>query len=265
MNSILHDQGESRDEKLRVTLVCNAGVLLEYRGTKVLLDSIYGPEGHPFSNLTDVTWQQMLQVEGLFSKVDYLLFTHAHPDHFSPAMTMEYLRHRPVKGIFKPQADRPDSALDAFLRERRIPCVDLSRKTDHAAFRVEPHLTVRAFTAQHLDRKFWGVRHLCYVLSFDDKHVLFTADVDYMSTSFDVVKDLPLRAVFLNPLFFRAFHNPKFFHGSLKAENYCVYHVPFKEDDTMQMRYMLQRDLANWPSGEGTAMALTEPWQTVEL
>ena len=61
MNSNLHDQGESRDEKLRVTLVCNAGVLLEYRGTKVLLDSIYGPEGHPFSNLTDVTWQQMLQ------------------------------------------------------------------------------------------------------------------------------------------------------------------------------------------------------------
>ena len=103
------------------------------------------------------------------------------------------------------------------------------------------------------------------MLSFDDKHVLFTADVDYMSTSFDVVKDLPLRAVFLNPLFFRAFHNPKFFLFFLKAENYCVYHVPFKEDDTMQMRYMLQRDLANWPSGEGTAMALTEPWQTVEL
>ena len=253
------------DEKLRVTLVCNAGLLLEYRGITVLMDGIYGPEGHPFSNLTDVTWQQMLRGEGLFSKVDYLLFTHAHPDHFSPGMTMEYLRHRPVKGIFKPLADQPDSVLDAFLRERHIPCVDLSRKTDHASFRVEPHLTVRAFTTQHLDRKFWGVRHLCYVLSFDDKHVLFTADVDYMSASFEAVKNLPLRAVFLNPLFFRAFHNPKFFHGSLKAENYCVYHVPFQGDDTMQMRYMLQRDLANWPPEEGTALALTEPWQTVEL
>ena len=55
MNSILHNQGERTDEKLRVTLVCNAGLLLEYRGTTVLMDGIYGPEGHPFSNLTDVT------------------------------------------------------------------------------------------------------------------------------------------------------------------------------------------------------------------
>ena len=44
-----------------------------------------------------------------------------------------------------------------------------------------------------------------------------------------------------------------------------MYHVPFQEDDTMQMRYMLQRDLANWPREEGAAVALTEPWQTVEL
>lgn len=265
MNSISQDEGKVMDEKLRVTLVCNAGLLLEYRGTTILMDSIYGTEGHPFSNLTDVTWQQMLQGKGLFSKVDYLLFTHAHPDHFSPSMTLQYLQRRPVKGIFKPAADRPGSALDAFLLEKRIPCVDLSRKTDHAAFQVEPHLSVRAFTTQHLDRKYWGVRHLCYLLSFDDKHVLFTADVDYMSTSFEAVKNLPLRAVFMNPLFFRVFHNPKFFRGGLKAENYCVYHVPFQGDDTMQMRYMLQRDLANWPAGEGTAAALTEPWQVIEL
>ena len=33
----------------------------------------------------------------------------------------------------------------------------------------------------------------------------------------------------------------------------------------MQMRYMLQRDLANWPDDEGEAMALTEPYQTIEL
>ena len=253
------------DEKLKVTLICNAGLLLEYKGTTLLMDGIYGREGHPFSNLTDVTWHQMLRGEGIFSKVDYLLFSHAHPDHFSPSMTLQYLQERPIKGIFKPAADRPDSSLDIYLAEKKIPCVSLSQQTNHASFHIEPHLSVRAFTAQHLDKKYWDVRHLCYILSFDDKHVLFTADVDYMNTDFDAVKQIPLRAVFMNPLFFRVFHNPRFFRGGLKADAYCVYHVPFQDDDTMQMRYMLQRDLANWPDDEGEAMALTEPYQTIEL
>ena len=56
------------EEKLKVTLVCNAGLLIEYKGTTLLMDSMYGREGHPFSNLTDLMWHQMLQGEGLFSK-----------------------------------------------------------------------------------------------------------------------------------------------------------------------------------------------------
>lgn len=252
-------------EKLKVTLVCNAGLLIEYKGTTLLLDGIYGREGHPFSNLTDAVWHQMLQGQGLFSKVDYLLFTHAHPDHFSPSMTLRYLQSRPVKGIFKPEADEAGSALDTYLMEKRIPCVDLSGKTDRASFRIEPHICVRAFTTLHLDKQFRNVRHLCYVISFDDKHVLFTADVDYMNTDFAFVGDLPLRAVFMNPLFFRVFHNRKFFAGGLSADAYCVYHVPFEKDDSMRMRYTLQRDLANWPADEGVAAALTEPWQVLEL
>ena len=251
-------------EKLRVTLVCNAGVLLEYRGTTLLLDGIFGGEEHPFSDLSPEVWQQMLQGEGAFSKVDYLLFSHRHPDHFSPERTLQYLQKQPVKGIFRPESDSCGE-LEAYLIQHRIPCVLLSQQTDYAAFCVEPHITVRAFTTQHLDKKYQDVRHVCYLLSFDDKHILFTADVDYLSAAFDIVQNIPLRGVFLNPLFFRVLRNPRFFHGSLKVEAYCVYHVPFAEDDALRLRQMVRRDLQNWPEDEGPAMALTEPWQTIEF
>ena len=33
------------DKTLRVTLVANAGLLLEYNGTTLLVDGIYGKEG----------------------------------------------------------------------------------------------------------------------------------------------------------------------------------------------------------------------------
>ena len=97
------------DSTLRITLIANAGLLMTYRGTTLMIDGIYGREGHPFSNLSPEVWREMLGSEDRFQKVDYLLFTHAHPDHFSPEMTGEFLRHRDVKGLFLPQ---PHTAAD---------------------------------------------------------------------------------------------------------------------------------------------------------
>ena len=47
-------------ERLRVTLIANAGLLLEYQGITLMLDGIYGKEGHPFSNLRPEVWRRML-------------------------------------------------------------------------------------------------------------------------------------------------------------------------------------------------------------
>ena len=252
------------DEALHVTLVANAGLLLEYRGTTLLLDGIYGAEGHPFSNLSPQTWQQMLAGEGRFRKVDYLLFSHHHADHFSPRMTLEYLRRRRVKGIFKPAAER-DNELDAWLRQEKIPCAALSRETDHVSWRIEPHITVRAFFTRHLDKKYADVRHFCYLISFDDRQVLFTADTDYTSETFGQLQGKHLRAVFLNPLFFHVLHNPRFFAGRLEAESFCVFHVPFAGEDSMGVRDRLSRALERWPREAGEALALTEPFQEILL
>ena len=102
------------DSTLRITLIANAGLLMTYRGTTLMIDGIYGREGHPFSNLSPEVWREMLGSEDRFQKVDYLLFTHAHPDHFSPEMTGEFLRHRDVKGLFLPQ---PHTAAEDQLIE----------------------------------------------------------------------------------------------------------------------------------------------------
>lgn len=253
------------DEPLHVTLIANAGLLLRYRGTTLMLDGIYGREGHPFSNLTPEVWGQMLTGGGPFDRVDYLLFTHHHPDHFSPEMTLEYLKARPVKGIFKPAAEG-ESRLDDYILDRRIPCVALSSQTDHAVYRIEPHISVRAFATRHLDRKYQDVRHFCYLLSFDEKHVLFTVDTDYMSETFSAIREVPLRAAFVNPLFFHVLRDPRFFHGALKAETICVYHIPFRNDDPMNMRRMLTRDLERrWSEEALEVIPLSEPFQEITL
>ncbi len=42
--------------KLQATLISNAGILLEYENTKILVDAIYDDEGHDFSGIPHKTW-----------------------------------------------------------------------------------------------------------------------------------------------------------------------------------------------------------------
>ena len=202
-------------DQVHVTLIANAGLLLQYGGVTLMLDGIYGRKGHPFSNLKPEIWDRMLRGEPPFEKIDYLLFSHAHPDHFSPEMTMEFLRHRTVKGVFLPDSHSVvESGLAEYLRESRTPCVMLSSQTDHASYQIEPRISVQAFSTLHLDKKFQNVHHFCYLLTFGEKKILFTADVDYTHETFDAIRTVPLRAVFVNPLFFgvlrrRVLHQPR--------------------------------------------------------
>lgn len=246
-------------DPITLTLVANAGVLLSWRDTTLLLDGIFDGEGHPFSCPTRATLEAMRRGEPPFEKLDYLLFTHAHPDHFSPELTMDFLRERAVRGIFLPQTRSVrESGLADFLRERRIPSVFLSLQTDRAAYRIEPELTVRAFTTRHLDEKYRHVRHFCYLLSFGEKNLLFTADVDYVHETLEQVRGVPLRAAFVNPLFFSELRRRRFFRGELNAETLCVYHIPFSGEDQLHIRPTLANDAVRFPA-EQDVRILSEP------
>ncbi len=251
---------------VRITLVANAGILFSYRGTTLLADSVYGDEGHSFSSPSPDMWNAMLSGEHPFEKIDYLLFTHAHLDHFSPAKTEEFLRRRSVKGVFFPDVAGPKMGeFRAVLKEIGIPAVPFSKWTDQATFQIEPEISVHAFSTFHLDKKYRDVPHFCCILTFGEEKILLTSDVDYTSETFENLKSVHFKAVFVNPLFFSALRCKRFFKGQLNTESYYIYHVPFASDDSFQMRARLNRDLNLWPKTNPVAFALDEPLQTAEF
>jgi len=252
------------EKALQITLISNAGLLLEYQGIAILLDGIFGRDGHKFSNLDSETWTQMLQGRALFSKIDYLLFTHAHPDHFSPDMTLQFLKIHKIKGMFKPVIDM-ESALDNYLNENRVPCISLTPQINRTIFRIEPHISIRTFSTKHLDKKYHDIQHFCYLISFDEVNVLFTADVDYMSESFSYINGVPLHAVFVNPLFFHVLNDPKHFKARLDTNTIIVYHVPYEKDDIFRIRAMLTRDIKSWPEANKRVIPLMEPFQQIQI
>lgn len=152
-----------------------------------------------------------------------------------------------------------------WLRQEGIPCVPLCRDTDRAAIQIEPDISVQAFMVPHLGEEYQSVPHVCYLLTFDGRRVLFTADSDYLHEDFSRLADTPLYAVFLNPLFYQAYYNTRLFHGHFDTDTLCVYHVPFPEDDGMHMQDMARRMPRGAADSGLRVLPLTEPMQQIEL
>lgn len=249
-------------EGLRVTLVANAGLLLRYGETALLLDAVFGAEGAPFSPVPDAVWRDMLEGRGAFSRIDYLLFSHDHPDHLSGEMAKELIGRRPVKGLLLPDGARSLGCGIAKVAAERG--VGLMRPCGVAEYRLGPDIAVMAIPTRHLDEKYRDVQHFCYLISFGEKRVLFTADVDYTTQDLRGPCGGPLDAMFVNPLYFHMLRTPGVFGRSPEAKTVVAYHVPFAGDDAFNMRALLERDLRLW-NHEARTAALSEPAQELWL
>lgn len=255
---------DAADRPVTVTLLANAGLRIAWGGHVLLLDALFDGDTAPFSPLPAGCLDAMCSGTPPFENTDYLFFTHRHADHYSPEALRRFLSRRKIRGLALP-SDAADDALVHFLAERKIPTLLAAPGSGSTLYRFdEGGDLLRILPTAHLDKKYADVEHLCFLLTVGEKKLLFTGDADYVHETFPALAGEKLTAVFLNPLFFRVLNDRRFFHGHLTAENYCVYHVPFAEDDTAHIRDTLQRDLRHW-NGIGTAMALTESWQSIKL
>lgn len=248
--------------EIRVISLANAGTLLIWQGKKILIDGLYHFDGKPFSNLRQETAQKLRQGLPPFDHIDYLLFTHAHPDHFSAELTADHLERFPVKGILLPPDDGTQARLRAVAAARQIPAVT-AQIGGRIAAEPEPGIRIEAIHTRHLDQKYWGMPHFLLLVTLGGDSLLFTGDVDYTHETLEQIP--PLRAAFVNPLFFRAIVTGRFFRGVLQPDTLCVHHIPFREDDCYHMREPVERDAAVWAVNGVELAVLEEPEQEIVL
>ena len=250
-------KNQQTKNQLRITLLANAGIVLEYNGCTLLLDGIYQDDQHDFSNLPPHAWDCV-------SHYDYLLFTHAHPDHFSPELTLHFMKKYSVWGILLP--DSPAfcrETLFPYLNKEQIPYLPLSGDTPHMKIQVKSDISIRILPTAHLDRHYQDVPHFCYLITCGGRSILFTGDVDYTTETFSLLNGQRLDAVFLNPLFFLMLDTPAYFHGVLNTGMLCVYHVPFPQDDTRQINDLLAHRLEILRDSGRTVVVLNEPLEQI--
>lgn len=82
-------------KKVYITTLANAGILIKYKKTKILIDGLQYSKGGIYAVPDENTLNDMIASKGIFDRLDIMMFTHEHPDHFNPKMCNEALEQNP--------------------------------------------------------------------------------------------------------------------------------------------------------------------------
>lgn len=89
--------------KVYITTLANAGVMIKYKKTKILIDALQSAKNSPYPIEDESTLNDIITGNGIFAGVDIMMFTHEHPDHFNPNMCIKALNQNPQLQIVGPK------------------------------------------------------------------------------------------------------------------------------------------------------------------
>ena len=239
---------ENIHDGIKITLVANAGVLVEHNGIGLLMDGIHHEEGYPFSQVSENDMELMRQGADIFANLDYLLFTHEHPDHFTPQYVSEHIRLRSAKGVFLPNANDGSPALALLLNHLEklaIPHYTLGLEPGKTKrFAVADDLVVTVIGTRHMGPQYQAIRNDCFLLTLGGKNLLFTGDADYVAGYFEnALAGVTVDAVFVNPIFYHNSNGQEIINEVFRPRDIVIYHMPFEEDDTLHFSHMVTSDI----------------------
>lgn len=215
---------------IRVTLSANAGVVIETGGVRIWVDVMHDTKVPGFSTLHDHQLRKLWAADA-FQSPDAIVYTHCHPDHYSPQLTTEARRRWPKARLFLPQKEFAEQELvfgdeytavveDAVLHFYRLP---------HEG----QHYTI-------------DVPHYGLTITCGTETILLPGDCAVASPALlPLIARRRLRLALLNFPWLTLRKGRNFIKEHLCVEQIMLYHIPFAEDDIEGFRPAIRAELAN--------------------
>lgn len=230
----------------QIYFIGNAGVIVEIGKITVMIDGLYRAEKkeYPVSQIPPDVYRDLMDVRKKnLPKPDYIVFSHAHEDHFCAAMLKKYLENHMPGRVFLPNA---------------------SSGAKQCICQPEKNVEIQFLRTGHLGKNFQDVIHDCILVKIHNFSLLFTSDVDFFTESLEELKNERLDGIFVNPLFFHNEAGQKILKQWRHPFLIFVYHVPFWEDDTYHIQAMVRKDIEKYHLHD-RAVLLCRPNQIEKL
>ena len=159
---------------MEVTYLGNEGFLIRSGTQAVLFDALFGAGLPDYDHVPAKIIADMETGKPPFDKIDVILISHVHPDHFDVASTVRFLSSHPATVVVAPTevSQRLQKAV-AGNRQMLSQIRALSTERGRLIMRNEGGLPIGAFPLTH-----GKVENLAYLVVFKGRAVLHLGDAD---------------------------------------------------------------------------------------
>lgn len=252
---------------IRTLLTANAGILLEINGVRFLIDGLHHSDEYPFSKVPEHLLNAMNEGNNEFRNIDFVIYSHDHPDHYSPQCLYQYLCHNHVRRVILPAIScqtQEEDRLAAYMKERNIPLWRAGMPRDkYHTYQLMPKVYLTVLGMKHTGEMFANRDCDCLMLTVQDRHILITSDCDYTQTEkFSLFDGVGIDAVFINPMFFHAEEGQQLLQ-KWNCKNVVLYHIPFEHEDKILLRSLAHQDYVKYSAEYNNLHLLWDPEQEV--
>jgi L-ascorbate metabolism protein UlaG (beta-lactamase superfamily) len=171
---------------LEIKYIANEGVLLSANGKQVLIDGLHREYKLDYAFLPTAQREQLEHARAPFERIDLLLVSHLHLDHFHPEAVGLYLRHNPKASLVSSEQvvdevkkNFSDYAAIQSRMQSATPAV--GEKVTMKVAGVELEILGLA----HGSERFRWIQNLGHVITLGGKKILHIGDADTSIETFE--------------------------------------------------------------------------------
>ncbi len=210
--------------QLHIRYVANCGLFVRTPEGTLLIDGLIRSSAK-YDTLPDAEKERIFGHETPYEKIDYLVYTHLHSDHFSAPLTREYLAENPLTKAILPDNGRkfltelyPDPEVEAAQ------VTYIEPDTERSTILATGALTLRVIRCSHV--VFDYPQTYCLLVQYGEESIFIADDMDPVflkelaGTGFDRAD-----VAFINPFFI----STDDYVRKVKEMSYSriyIYHIP---------------------------------------
>lgn len=227
-----------RDEKYKITYIANAGVLIEFGGTKILIDGIHSKKAGCFSTVPESILNKIINGEGQFNKIDYLLFTHNHNDHLDLQLVTKYISVNNNATLIMPKHKENERKHENF---EQIKMIENKLLLDSPIGEMKEiklsNIKIKYFKTIHEGDEYKYINNYSYIIYIGSKTFLHLGDAkpDYEFFA-DILLNEKIDYALLNFPYSILPSSRRIVKEIVCPKKLIVFHLPFESDDELGYR-----------------------------
>jgi len=224
-------------DKIKLTQIVNAGLLIEGGGKKILIDGIHNAKTPEWSTVDDNLMNYIIYGKGRFKDINYLLFTHQHNDHFNIEKTLEYIENNKVEKLAVTKLKDTILKNSGILQELEGNYYEMGTVNGE-------NILIKYIRTKHLSHEKFGIDHYAFIISINNKTILFSGDSDYAKFEYaEALKNVKIDII-VAPFIMANSGPGRNFVRKVSPSLLILNHFPNKGDDEYNYRRMAEKNIS---------------------